>query len=279
MLAPVQGFDSPGSLTPTPSDIMLKKLLTLTTLASLPLCAAEQQAQAATPPQTEEVPLHLLQLAEAIGTNPTPYNMTWRSGYISVFLKAYPQHQALLLSRTGKLNMHGRRMVVLALWMADTEEARAELEELRTYDPLATAGLHGKQKPDFTRLETLYNGVEEANILDTAWGVYDASKDREVLASFIRCATRTAPPEEGAYEYWAIPTAGRSPIPPEAGDVDIIAMAAKWSILSRAKQDEEFAAEVEACLQEMPADVQERFRAPLPQYGPNERDYDADDTQ
>lgn len=56
-------------------------------------------------------------------------------------------------------------------------------------------------------------------------------------------------------------------------------MAAKWSILSRAKQDEEFAAEVEACLQEMPADVQERFRAPLPQYGPNERDYDADDTQ
>ena len=34
-----------------------------------------------------------------------------------------------------------------------------------------------------------------------------------------------------------------------------------------------------ACLQEMPADVQERFRAPLPQYGPNERDYDADDTQ
>jgi hypothetical protein len=258
---------------------MLKQLIILPVLANLPLCAVAQQEETPASAQTEEVAPHLLQLAEVIGQNPTQYNMTWRSGYISVFLKEYPQHQKVLLSRTGMHNMLGRRMIALALWMADTQESRTELEELRTYDPLAAGGLRGKQRPDFTRLENLYNGVDEANILDTAWGVYDAGNDREILASFIRCATRTGAPTEGAYEYWDIPSSGRTPTPPEAGNVDIVAMAAKWSILSRSEQSQAFAAEVETCLQKMPSDVQERFRSPLPQYGPNEHEYDADDTE
>lgn len=250
---------------------MIKRLLTISALLSLPLFAAAPQAPSAAPE-------HLQNLAKVIGQNPTPYNMTWRAGYISAFLKAYPQHQSLLLSQTGMHGPLGRRMIALALWLADTEESRAELDLLHSYDPLAAAGLTNKKAPDFTKLETLYNGVDEANVLDIAWGVYDAGHDREVLASFIRCAARSTPPQTNAYEYWDIPPIGRTPIPPAAGDADIVAMAAKWSILSRAEQDPEFAAEVEACLQELPADIQQRFRAPLPQYGPNESAYDADDT-
>lgn len=259
---------------------MLQKLVILALLTCLPLRATTEHRPPEQEKQVEhQTAEHLQQLAEEIGKNPTPYSMTWRSGYISVFLQAYPQHQALLLSKTGNHNMLGRRMVAIALWLADTDAARSALDILKKYDPVITSGLSHKERPDFRKLEKLYNGVEEANILDTAWGAYDAGKNREILKSFIRCAARPAPPTEGAYEYWDISGKGRTPIPKSAENLDIVSMAAKWSILSRAKQDEAFAAELKFCLQELPLSVQQEFRRPLPQYNLNESNYVADDTQ
>ena len=247
---------------------------------ALPLMAQDESA--ATQPnefETEE----MAQIIEFINRPTNGYNFTWRAGAISRFLKEHSAHLQEILNRATPRNYAERNVLALALWLANTPEATAQLETMAEYNPLLGAeppigaGISmNAKRPDMTRLEQLYNGVEEANVLDMAWGVYDVTRDEEILASFIRCTARLSAPAEGAYEYWCIPAEGRRPFPSHAVGMDIVAMAAKWSILSRSAQDETFAGELERVLLLQAPDVQNRFREPLPDNEQNKRQYSAE---
>lgn len=211
------------------------------------------------------------------------YNFTWRAGAISRYLRDHTQHLQALLSRVTLRNYAERNVVALALWLADTPEATELLKLYAEYNPLLSAPpLMGAAvsleapRPDVTQLEKLYNGVEESNVLDIAWGMYDVTGDEQILGSFIRCAARRSAPSEGAYVYWCISPNGRQQPPSGAEGLDIVAMAAKWSVQSRAEQDASFAAEVERVLLLQSPEVQAGFREPLPNHEQNKRRYSAE---
>ena len=246
----------------------MKSFLFLIALLAMALPLMAQDESAATQPnefETEE----MAQIIEFINRPTNVYNFTWRAGAISRFLKEHSAHLQEILNRATPRNYAERNVLALALWLANTPEATAQLETMAEYNPLLGAeppigaGISmNARRPDMTRLEQLYNGVEEANVLDMAWGVYDVTRDEEILASFIRCSARLSAPVEGAYEYWCIPAEGRRPFPSHAVGMDIVAMAAKWSILSRSAQDESFAGELERVLLLQAPDVQNLFREP-----------------
>lgn len=220
---------------------------------------------------------------EFINLPTNEYNFTWRAGAISRFLRMHTKHMRELLGRATLRNYVERNVVALALWLSDTPEATELLKLQAEYNPLLSAappigaGVSlDAPRPDVTHLENLYNGVEEANVLDIAWGMYDVSGDEEILGSFIRCAARRSAPTEGAYVYWCIPKKGRQPFPGGAEGLDIVAMAAKWSVLSRAEQKAAFAAEVERVLLLQSPEVQAGFREPLPDFEQNKSRYSAE---
>ena len=203
----------------------------------------------------------------------TNENFTYRIGYYSQLYRRYAsQRDELTKASCASPGYIARFAHCAAEWLsgdeACVEDALLQLE----YDPIMKGALRIRKntpRPDFTRLEDLDSGIEEANLLDMAWGAYDATHDRNILLSFIRCAARPAPPEQNAVRFWInAKDSDRCPKPPKMAEIDVVAMAAKWSVSSRAEQDPAFAAKVAECLSSLPADVQERFHAPL---SPNPR--------
>ena len=215
--------------------------------------------------------------AEILGFSlPHASMVTYRMGYYSQLYRQHAAQREKLIAYTEN-GFLSRSTHCAAEWLsgdpACSEDAFLQLE----YDPIMKGTLRiGKNtpRPDFTRLQDLEAGIEETQLLDMAWGAYDATHDKAILLSFIHCAARTAPPEKDAVRFWMNQADDqRRPLPPQLEGTDIVAMAAKWSINSRAKQNAAFAATVEACLSELSDDEQKRFRAPLPDHPNNDQTY------
>ena len=205
-------------------------------------------------------------------------NLTYRMGYYSQLYRQHASRRDELVAKAGIAPGYTARFACCAAeWLsgdaACVDDALLQME----YDPIMKSALRIRKntpRPDFTRLEDLDAGVEETNLLDMAWGAYDATRDRAILLSFIRCAARPAPPEKDAVRFWMNrDDATRRPMPPEMKQLDVVAMAAKWSVNSRAEYDAAFAARVQECLSSLPEDVQARFNEPLRPHPGNKSDY------
>ncbi len=223
---------------------------------------------------------------------PTPENMMYRAGFFSRVLQQHEGHLHELLEKAekepnypllgpslsqGSQWLH-RFMLCIAEWLANTEESNKEAFEALDYDPTMKGYLRispTTERPDFTRLETLENGPEEAIVLDMAWGAYDASRDPKILVSFLRCASRETPPQQGVRFWGKQDDRDRTDTSMlKEKHFDLPAMAAKWSMQSRAEQDADFARRVDQLLQTLPADAQERYKKPLPKLDSSKRPYD-----
>ena len=204
-------------------------------------------------------------------------NATYRMGFCSQLIRQHSAHLNELLEKAGGADYSSaiRLHICICCWLADTPESNKAAATMLKYDPVIEAWSRIKPdspKPDFTRLEELSSSPMEAMALDMAWGAYDATRSRDILRSFIRCGTRTAAPEKPR-KLWMVTDEQRAQAAKAPNGVDVVSMAAKWSVQSRAKADAAFAAEVQACLSTMPADVQGRWKEPLPDYPQNESEY------
>ena len=203
-------------------------------------------------------------------------NGTYRMGFCSQLIRQHSAHLNELLEKAGGGDSPAIRLhICVCCWLADTPESNRAAATWLKHDPILEAWSRIKPdspKPDFTRLEELTSEPMEAMALDMAWGAYDAARSRDILSSFIRCGTRTAAPEKPR-KLWMVTDEQRAHAPKAPNGLDIVSMSAKWSVLSRAKADAAFAAEVQACLVTMPADVQSRWKEPLPDYPQNESEY------
>ena len=203
-------------------------------------------------------------------------NGTYRMGFCSQLIRQHSAHLNELLEKAGGGNSPTIRLhICVCCWLADTPESNKAAATWLKHDPILEAWSRIKPdspKPDFTRLEELSSSPMEAMALDMAWGAYDATRSRDILSSFIRCGTRTAAPEKPR-KLWMVTDEQRAHAPKAPNGLDIVSMSAKWSVLSRAKADTAFAAEVQACLVTMPADVQSRWKEPLPDYPQNNSEY------
>lgn len=195
-------------------------------------------------------------------------NLTYRMGYYSQLYRQHASRRDALVAAAGLAPGYAARLARCAAeWLSGdavcVDDALLQLE----YDPIMKSALRiGKNtpRPDFARLEDLEAGIEETQLLDMAWGAYDATRDSAILLSLIRCAARTAPPEKDAVRFWMNrEDKRRLPMTPEMKQLDVVAMAAKWSVRSRAAHDAAFAARVQECLSSLPDAVQARFNEPL----------------
>ena len=203
-------------------------------------------------------------------------NATYRMGFCSQLIRQHSAHLGELLEKAGGTDSPAIRLhICICCWLANTPESNGTADTMMKYDPIIAAWSRikpGSPKPDFTRLEELSTSPMEAMALDMAWGAYDATHSRDILCSFIRCGTRTAAPEKPA-KLWMVPDEQREMAAKAADGRDTVSMAAKWSVLSRAKANAAFAAEVQACLSTMPADIQNRWKEPLPDHPKNKSEY------
>ncbi|MCQ2366612.1 MAG: hypothetical protein MJ056_05570 [Akkermansia sp.] len=203
-------------------------------------------------------------------------NGTYRMGFCSQLIRQHSAHLNELLEKAGGGDSPTIRLhICTCCWLADTPESNKAAATILKYDPIIEAWSRikpGTPKPDFTKLEELTSEPMEAMALDMAWGAYDATRRRDILSSFIRCGTRTAAPEK-PLKLWMVTDEQRARAAKAPNGIDVVSMAAKWSVQSRAKADAAFAAEVQACLSTMPADVQGRWKEPLPDYPQNESEY------
>ena len=260
---------------------------------SLCLCgitaAQESPAPAAAPAEVSEAERDQ-QLLDSYAAQPTlenaarilglasldDENATYRMGFCSQLIRQHSAHLNELLKKAGGADSPTIRLhICTCCWLADTPESNKAAATWLKYDPIIEAWSRIKPdspKPDFTRLEELTSEPMEAMALDMAWGAYDATRSRDILSSFIRCGTRTAAPEKSR-KLWMVTDEQRAQAAKAPDGLDVVSMAAKWSVLSRAKADAAFAAEVQACLSTMPADVQGRWKEPLPNYPQNESEY------
>ena len=228
---------------------------------------------------------------------PTPKNMMYRAGFFSRVLQQHggrirellesaekePNYPLLGPSLSQGNQWSHRYMLCIAEWLADTKESNKEAFEALDHDPTMKGYLRigpTTERPDFTHLEALENGAEEATLLDMAWGAYDATRDPKILASFLRCASRKTPPQQGV-RFW------RKQNDRERADAsmlkerhfDLPAMAAKWSLQSRAEQDADFARRVNKLLKTLAPDAQERYKKPLPELDSGASQYDPNGTK
>lgn len=204
-------------------------------------------------------------------------NATYRMGFCSQLIRQHSARLNELLEKAGGADYSSvfRLHICICCWLADTPESNKAAATMLKHDPVIEAWSRIKPdspKPDFTKLEELTSEPMEAMALDMAWGAYDATRSRDILCSFIRCGTRTAAPEKPR-KLWMVTDEQRARAAKDRGGMDVVSMAAKWSVQSRAKADAAFAAEVRACLATMPADVQKRWKEPLPDYPQNESEY------
>lgn len=202
-------------------------------------------------------------------------NATYRQGFCSQLIRQHSARLGELLQKADSLHSPAVRLLTcISLWLADTPESNKEAATTLEYDPIIAAYSRitpQSRKPNFTKLEELSASPAEAMALDMAWGAYDATRSRDILCSFIRCATRSAAPEK-PYKLWFVTDGQRQKM--ERGDaMDIVSMAAKWSVQSRAKANPAFAAELQACLSTLPADIQARWKEPLPGHIKNNSEY------
>lgn len=259
---------------------------------SLCLCgitAAQESPAPAAPAEVSEEQRDQ-QLLDSYATRPTLENAarilslstlndengTYRAGFCSQLIRQHSAHLNELLEKAGGGDSPAIRMhICICCWLADTPESNQAAANMLKHDPIMEAWSRIKPdspKPDFTKLEELSSSPMEAMALDMAWGAYDATRSRDILCSFIRCGTRTAAPEKPR-KLWMVTEEQRAQAPKAPNGMDIVSMAAKWSVLSRAKADASFAAEVQACLSTMPEDVQTRWKEPLPDHPQNESEY------
>lgn len=201
---------------------------------------------------------------------------TYMQGFCSQLIRQHSVHlQQLLEESCAECSPSGRLLICISCWLADTEESNRMAELIMEYDPLVAAWSKIKpasEKPDFTKLENLSDSPMEAMGLDMAWGAYDATRSRDILCSFLRCATRSSAPEQ-PFKLWFIPEEVREEVADSVAGKDPVAMAAKWSVTSRAKADPAFAAELQACLETLPEELRLRWAEPLPDSPMNEREY------
>lgn len=244
----------------------------------MPVCSFAQEdeaaweAMAAYPEQpTLENASHLL------GSLPlNEENDTYMQGFCSQLIRQHSEHlQQLLAEADEKHSAAFRLLICISCWLADTEESNRIAALTLEYDPIMVAWSKIKpvsEKPDFTKLENLSSCPWEAMCLDMAWGAYDATRSRDILCSFLRCATRSSAPAQ-PFKLWFIPEEAREDVADSAAGKDPVAMAAKWSVSSRAKADPDFAAELQACLETLPEELRLRWAEPLPDSPMNEREY------
>lgn len=213
---------------------------------------------------------------EILNFGTDPENMTYRMGFASQLLRRYSAELPRLLAGIKNSEKSTSYMLAAGEWLADTPECSEDLDKRLKEDEDIKRILRiteNSLRPDFTKLELLDGGVEETHILDMAWGAYDATRQPEILQSFIRCAARSGPPEEPVRLWSHTLERQRTKVPAELGD--LVSMAAKWSLISRARENEEFSGLVQEYLKTLPAEQQENFRKPLPQrngdmrYSPN----------
>lgn len=201
---------------------------------------------------------------------------TYMQGFCSQLIRQHNGRlQQLLEEADAKHSAALRLLICISCWLADTEESNRMAELTLEYDPIMAAWSKIKpasEKPDFTKLENLSDSPLEAMCLDMAWGAYDATHSRDILCSFLRCATRSSAPEQ-PFKLWFIPEEAREEVADSAAGKDPVAMAAKWSVTSRAKADPVFAAELQACLETLPEALRLRWAEPLPDSPMNEREY------
>ncbi len=203
-------------------------------------------------------------------------NATYMQGFCSQLIRQHSnQLQQLLTEADAKHSAALRLLICISCWLADTEESNRMTALTLEYDPIMAAWSKIKpasEKPDFTKLENLSSCPLEAMCLDMAWGAYDATHSRDILCSFLRCATRSSAPEQ-PFKLWFIPEEAREEVADSAAGKDPVAMAAKWSVTSRAQNDPDFAAELQASLETLPEALRLRWAEPLPDSPMNEREY------
>ena len=237
------------------------------------LCGGEStgpslEAQQAAMDSYHETPT-LEKAAEIVGFPVSDENLTYRMGFYSQLYRQHALWADQLAAAAAKApgGYNTRFAHCAAEWLSGDDACVRDAMQQLEYDPIMRAYMGIDQdtpRPDFTRLEDLDAGVEESNLLDMAWGAYDATRDKAILLSFIRCAARTGAPEKDAMRFWPLrKDEDRAPMPPEMAQMDVVAMAAKWSVKSRAEQDAAFAAVVQECLSTLPEDVRARFNEPL----------------
>lgn len=139
--------------------------------------------------------------------------MYYRIGFFSEIFRKHPDKLAAWRAIGEGMPGMDRIMVMTALRIADTPQAKKELAEYAKYDPLF-ANPSEESLPPLKALEKLEQEPEEAAYLDMAWGAYDASRNPEYLKAFVRCAVRNAPGDES----------------------DRVQQAARWSVKQRAAQ-------------------------------------------
>lgn len=203
-------------------------------------------------------------------------NATYMQGFCSQLIRQHSNHlQQLLEEADAKHSAALRLLICISCWLADTEESNRMTALTLEYDPIMAAWSKIKptsEKPDFTKLENLSSCPLEAMCLDMAWGAYDATRSRDILCSFLRCATRSSAPEQ-PFKLWFIPEEAREEVAEGRSGQDRVAMAAKWSVTSRAQNDPDFASELQACLETLPEAVRARWAEPLPDSPMNEHEY------
>ena len=254
------------------------------------LCSITAAQDAPATPPAEQAAENDQKLLDGYSANPTlenaarilalaslnEENATYRQGFCSQLVRQHSAHLGELLEKLAGANSPALRLhICICCWLADTPESNAHADATLEYDPVIAAWSSIKPaspKPDFTKLEELSASPVEAMALDMAWGAYDATRSREILCSFIRCGARTGAPEK-PFKLWFVTDEQRAAVASQAKAPDVVSMAAKWSVLSRAKADPVFAAEVQACLSTMPGDVQKRWQEPLPDHPQNKSEY------
>lgn len=203
-------------------------------------------------------------------------NATYMQGFCSQLIRQHSEHLQQLLAEAGAKHSAALRLLIcIGCWLADTEESHRMAALTLEYDPIMAAWSKinpASEKPDFTKLENLSDSPMEAMGLDMAWGAYDATHSRDILCSFLRCATRSSAPEQ-PFKLWFIPEEAREEVADSAAGKDPVAMAAKWSVISRAKAAPDFAAELQACLETLPEELRLRWAEPLPDSPMNASEY------
>lgn len=162
----------------------------------------------------------------------------YRLGFFAELFRAHPEYPA----RWKRIDnsQHFGNMMASALWWANTPECRALYKTLRKDK--------GNQ-PDveLTRIdlsrtypaEPFADEYPEIVNLDLAWGAFDATRDPSFLNGIILCALRKPTTEEP----------------------DLMKLAALWSILLRAANDENISQELSRCLVRLSPEQQKEYAA------------------
>lgn len=191
---------------------------------------------------------------------------SYMAGFRSEILRSHTKELPELLSKCTVDTLTLKCGLSLALWLANTPECKAEAFAMLEKDEVLTRFVKFSKEskhPSFRKLEKLHAGMEEVPILEMAWGAYDATHDPAILKSLIRLAGRAEAPKDGVKSWMAKEEDRKKPLD---GCQDMLAMTVKVRMDARAQKDADFATELKALLNTMPAETRKLYNRPMRDY-------------